>query len=184
MILRDVIRERASSLQRTLRRVDSRLVDAALALVVLLATLAPLARIGEYDCLCEPVPAWAYALVLLIAAPLAWRRRAPVLVWLTTGVTTAVYGISDLPDPPVPFAALLAVYTVAAYTTRRTALVCAAVTAVVVLLALVTSDADVLDYAFIAVTITTAWTLGDSVRSRRAYTRVLEARAEQLEREQ
>ena len=158
--------------------------DALLALAVLGVTLLPLVRAG--GCGCEPTPPWGYALVTAACLPLVWRRRFPFLVALTTGLLTAVHGATPLLEPPLPFAGLVAIYSVAAHATRRWA-VAAAVTATVVIAVTVAIDwpeADVEDLSILYLTFATAWLLGDANRSRRDRTAELEARAADLERTQ
>ncbi|HEX8771628.1 MAG TPA: sensor histidine kinase, partial [Acidimicrobiales bacterium] len=112
------------------------------------------------------------------------RRRAPLTVWAFIGVATALYGGADLHDPPIFFGGLVAVYTVASLTSRRTSYSAGLATAVAVLVTTVASD----DTAFVTLALNlvvfgTAWILGDSVRVHRAYTLEVEKRAERLERE-
>ena len=92
--------------------------DAALALVVLLATLLPLLEYAP-GCGCPPLPSWGYAVVLAECLPLVWRRRLPFVTGLLAGTATAVHGASTLPEPPVAFAGLVAVYTVATHCRPR-----------------------------------------------------------------
>ena len=163
------------------------LTDPLIAIAVLGLSILPVLQVhlGEPDaCGCGPVPFWAYPLVAAQCAPLAVRRRFPFVAPLITGVLTMGYGVTELPDPPVEYAGLVALYTVAAYADRRlaniAALVAAVGTAVVFIL-----DAPRSDYEDITVTVlllTSAWLLGENTRSRRARIQEAEARAEQLER--
>jgi signal transduction histidine kinase len=86
---------------------------------------------------------------------------------------------------PVPLGALVAFYTAMAYSPRRTANLIAggACGASMIGLLLPVTDADAVDFAFVALLLGATWALGDSARTRRAYTAELEARAARLERE-
>ena len=128
-------------------------------------------------------PAMAVAPVLLQVLPLLLRRRFPLPVLgvvLAASVATQ-YVVGDLP----PFALALAVYTVASHIERRTA-VWAGLVTFVALLTLLIPQADVKgreSVVHLIVFIAAAWILGDNVRTKRAYYRELEERAERLERE-
>jgi signal transduction histidine kinase len=122
------------------------------------------------------------ALALLATLPLLFRRRWPiaVLAW-TVGATVA---LTELQRTFLPFAIALALYTVAAHCDRRRALIAGGAT-----LALMLGPA-LHDVGYTAgpaagrlVVFVVAWLIGDSLRSRRAYTAALEEKAERLERE-
>ena len=157
-------------------------VDAVLALLVFAVTLQPLVR--AQACGCAPTPAWGYALVVAECLPLVWRRTWPFATVLVTGLLTGVHGASSLPDPPVAFAGLVAIYTVAAHATRRVAVTAGVIGAVTIAVVLLVSwpDSDLEDATVVYLTFATAWLLGDATRSRRERTAELEARAADLER--
>jgi signal transduction histidine kinase len=160
------------------------LVDVGVATVVLLLSLLPLLRDGAGACDCEPVPPWGYALVAAQAATLLWRRRFPFLASAACGVLTSVYGLSTLPDPPVPYAGLVAVYSAAAYASRRLALLTAVIVAVSITVSVGVDwpESDLEDAAVMYPVFATAWLLGDSARTRRERAGELEERAAQAER--
>ncbi|WP_156035994.1 sensor histidine kinase [Blastococcus sp. URHD0036] len=157
-------------------------VDALLAVLVLTVSLQPLLR--EAGCGCEAVPLWGYALVVGECLPLVWRRRFPFTVALVCGVLTTVHGLSDVPDPAVFFAGLVALYSVAAHGSRRLALAAAGTAAVAISLSTVVdrAAADLEDFTIPALTFATAWLLGDGARSRRLAAVRAEERAASLER--
>ncbi|MCZ9340952.1 sensor histidine kinase, partial [Streptomyces sp. TRM76130] len=63
----------------------------------------------------EPATWTAYAVSSLAVPPLIWRGRAPVTVLLSVVTATGLYGLTvDGPGQPLPYAGLVAVYTVAA----------------------------------------------------------------------
>jgi signal transduction histidine kinase len=155
--------------------------DIAIALLVLLMLLQPL--VSNADCDCDPGVWWAYALVVVQAVPLVWRRRWPLAVVLVSGGAAAVYGMTEQPDPAVPFAALVAVYSVAAHDTRRRANLAGVVGLVLVALVLVTDPGvDLADVTVNYLVFVTAWLLGDTARRRRDRATELEERAAYLER--
>ena len=155
------------------------LVDSALALVLAGLTWGTMEL---DDCGC-PMGALAVALVLGQTLPLAARRLAPVPVWLWVGVVTAVHGASTVNDPPIFFGALVAVYTVVSLSDRRTSLVVALVTGLSIgTSVLLSDDTPFVTVAFQYVVFATAWILGDSVRTHRAYAAELEDRAASAER--
>ncbi len=128
-------------------------------------------------------PARAAAPVLLQVLPLLLRRRfaLPVLVVVLAASISTQYIVGALP----PFALALAVYTVASHTERRTA-AWAGLATLAALLALLIPQADLKgreSIVHLIVFIAAAWILGDNVRTKRAYYRELEERAERLERE-
>jgi signal transduction histidine kinase len=169
---------------RWLRRPGPLFWDVALALGLLLLSLVtaePASARGEGG-----PSSWIYPLVLLATLPVAGRRRYPIPVLVVTlGAALAMhfaYGNFQFAG------ALVALYTVAAHVGRPTSLRVAAGTAVVLLLVNVASRFDdwgsrllfgVAVYAMFAA----AWLLGDNLRTRRAYLREVEDRAERLERE-
>jgi signal transduction histidine kinase len=127
------------------------------------------------------------ALVLLINLPLIWRRRHPLTVGAVVAAAAIGYGIAPYPDLALPVApgGLVAFYTAMAYCSRRTANLTAAGACAAALIGLLlpVTDADAVDFAFVALLLGATWALGDSARNRRAYTAELEARAARLERE-
>jgi signal transduction histidine kinase len=162
--------------------------DALLAALLAVVSLVVLAYTNQ-DCHgdCRPGGAGAVALVLLQTVPLAWRRRRPLGTCVVVGVASAVYGAAPYPDLglSVPPGGLLALYTAAAWCSRRTALLVGAAVAVGVatIMALPATNADVVDVALAALALVTAWVLGDRARIQRAWTAALQDRAERLERE-
>jgi signal transduction histidine kinase len=149
--------------------------DLALGAAVLAATVAWTLR---HD---RSATAAGLALAVVQSLPLLVRRQRPLLVLSVIVAASAVASaFGDLP----PFASALALYTVAAHLDRRRALQAG-------LLALVALAAPLLretgyqpgDFVFHIAAFGAAWLVGDNVRTRRAYYRELEARAERLERE-
>jgi signal transduction histidine kinase len=134
-------------------------------------------------------PSWtAMALVLSCTLPLAWRRRAPLLVLVIAVATYWLY--LTLGFPPVhPFAPAIAVYTVAATSIASVAATGAAGTALLAVLAQASQSgwllADLDDLIFVnALLIGTACMLGYGVQLSRARKSMLTEQAARLAREQ
>jgi signal transduction histidine kinase len=140
---------------------------------------------GGGDVTQRSLDAFGIVLVLLQTVPLAWRRRAPVLLLCVTSAAMFLYfELGYLPS----FASLgflVALYTVAAYRDRRTSVLACIGAIVVVLLILAIGREPVDPDAVIGelLIVGGAWSLGDGVRSRRGQVMRLEDRASRLERE-
>jgi signal transduction histidine kinase len=164
------------------------LADGLLAGLLAVVSLVTLAYAwGECDRDCDPGGV-AVALVLAQTLPLVWRRRRPLAVGLLTGAATAAYGLARYPDLAMPIAigGVVGMYSVAAWGSRRAALLAGGVAAagVAVVMVLPRTDADVVDVAFVSLALAGAWVLGDRARVQRALTAELQERAVRLEREQ
>ncbi len=139
----------------------------------------------------RPLDPLGAVLLALQSMPLAVRQRYPMHVWATTGTTITIYSILGYPPGAGGLGVLLALYTVAAKTDRRSAIAAAVVTTMGIAVSIVgayanttlPADVFVLDLISNYVVFATAWIFGDNVRVRRAYTTALEARAALLERE-
>ncbi|WP_163509910.1 sensor histidine kinase [Fodinicola acaciae] len=152
--------------------------DPVLVLVVLVLALQPL-----WGKPASIAPTWSYVLVVAQSLPLALRRRFPLVVLTVCGVLAMIYGISPLPDPPVPYAVLVAVYSAAAHSRRLGSIIAAVTTAVAIITSLLLDPAaDFGDATFLLPVFATAWLLGDSVRRRQELATEMAARTEYLER--
>jgi signal transduction histidine kinase len=163
--------------------------DVALALA--LAALALATAISD-NYRMDPV---SVTLLVLQTLPIAWRRRNPMRILIITGLAITLYSVlgylrpNGFGDSFGAFGVVVAFYTVAAHEPRRRALVAAGVTGACVLISFATYAAfDSIagwtanlsnTYLFFGL----AWLIGDNLRVRRAYTRELEGRAVELERE-
>ena len=127
--------------------------------------------------------ALAVAPVLLQVLPLLLRRRFPlsVLAVVLSASIATQFVVGVLP----PFALGAALYTVASHTERRVALRAGGATLLALAaLLLVRSGLDARESVVHLIIFAAAtWILGDNVRTKRAYYRELEERAERLERE-
>jgi signal transduction histidine kinase len=175
----------ARRLLHWLRRQDEHspwIADLCIALVVMVMSMLPLLGLGGTNCDCSDVPAWAFLAVIGETLPLCVRRLWPFVSGTTVGVFTIAYGLAEVPDPPVPYGALVAVYSVAAYASPALSYVTAALAAASVIFVPTFSagDTDVLDYGNNAVVVSGAWLLGDRNRHRAASQRASEERTMRL----
>ena len=170
-----------TDLRPWVRRLEP-LADPALAAAVLVLSLLPLLQARGCDC--QPAPAWAFLLVVGECLPLAFRRRWPFAACLTTGAVSMIYGAANLADPPVFYATLVGLYSVAAHATRRQSYIAGAVAGLGLTGVVVwdRTNSNFEDFVVNGAVFATAWLLGDSARSRRERALALEARATQLER--
>jgi RND superfamily putative drug exporter len=126
-----------------LRRLPPLAVDAALAGVVALVSLASIVVEDRRE---PEVRLTGLGIALLAAqlVPLVWRRRTPLLVAIVVSGAAIVYGVAELPDPAIMFAPALALYTVAAYRPQAVSVAVAVGAALAGTVALVVAaDADV-----------------------------------------
>jgi signal transduction histidine kinase len=165
-----------------LRQGDQRWFDPALAVALLIAAEAELIA----------ARGWQRSLVgeaLLLAAlvvPVAWRRRAPLLVTsVVMGVTvvlafTAVYRMNLV----VPnYAVFVLPYTVAAYELRRRAVAGLAICSAAMVAGNVVSGSGAASWVFALCVCAAAWSAGRVLRARRQLAARLRRTAERLEAE-
>jgi signal transduction histidine kinase len=132
-------------------------------------------------------PPSVYVLATIGILPLAARRIYPVGV-LAIVTAATVYAAFAYDGGWWPFAAIVAFYSVAAHTSRRLAMLAGGIALGVLALGAAASiswhglDGSARLAGDLA-PLAAAWFLGDSLRTRRAYLRAVEERAEQLERE-
>lgn len=128
-------------------------------------------------------------LIVLQSMPIAWRRRNPMKVLYVTGTAITIYSLLGYHDSSSGLGIFVAFYTVAAHEPRRRATIAAAITATGILISFAAYAAlDSMTGWTSSLTATylsfgLAWLIGDNLRVRRAYTRELENRAAELERE-
>ena len=148
------------------RRIPAYAADALLAGLVALVTIIAVVVESQTD----DTPLTLYGSVLLgfQLVPVVWRRRRPLPVLAVVGIATLLYGMAELPDPPVMFALLLAIYTVASLLPRSVGITCAVVMMVAGAIGIWFGDAsDAADVAVNYFTGTAAWFLGDATRTQR-----------------
>ena len=128
-------------------------------------------------------PVLRSTLALVATVPLLWRRRRPLAVLtLVAAITVTMVALNAW---FVPLQLAVALYTVAASSRRRFAVVIG-MASIVAVGAVQAAEPHVRpgDVAWRVVFLAAAWLLGDSIGSRRAYVHELEEKAERLEREQ
>jgi len=129
---------------------------------------------------------WSYVIAIIGMGALTWRRTNPVAVLIVS--TAAAVAMSSLGygEAGLPWAAMIAFYSVAAYARRQTRLVAFLVIAAAFATLLITnssSDFDKADVFANALAFAIVWIIGQGLRSRRERLAEAEARAAQLERE-
>ena len=153
--------------------------DTALALALAVPTVGGLVADEQL----EASPWLIGPLAALTALPLAARRYRPLAVFVITSAAWLAILLAGV-DTFAP-GVLVAAYTLAAHAERRVALR-AAVAALLVLApanAFASGRLDLEAAIPTLVAFAAAWILGDNMRTRRAYYRALEEKAERLERE-
>ena len=149
------------------RRLPPLVADVALAAVVAAVTVVSI-LVDDRNDPERHVTWWGWALQAVQYAALVWRRRAPAASAAVVTVAALVYGVANLPDPPIIFALALAVYSVASLASRRVSLpfVVGIMAAGLVAFAL-DRQADAADVAVNYVVGITSWAVGDSMRGQR-----------------
>jgi signal transduction histidine kinase len=135
----------------------------------------------------EPnLTALGVVVLALQSVPLVWRRRAPIPVWIVTGLAVTWYGVAEWPDPLLPLGAVFGLAAVFECCSRRTALAAWAVSAGFAAFSMLRAgDSDAVDVWVAVVVLLLAPLLGDQQRHRAAYLREVEestARAAEQQR--
>nr|WSX54479.1 histidine kinase [Streptomyces sp. NBC_00974] len=131
-----------------------------------------------------PPADWAsYAMTTLGVLPLVWRRRAPVAALAAILVAGGAYKLTlDGPGQPLPYAGLIAFYTVALLCTARVRLTAGGLAVVTVALSVGWNTATARELLFTLFVSGAAYALGRLQHTRQAYLKAVEDRAAQLER--
>jgi len=164
-------------------------LDALLAVSLGIVSIFVATRVAQAEG--TTVQAGAIALLVVQTVALTVRRRWPMAVYSVVGIGTIVYAWLGYPQSVGGFGVLIAIYTVAAHVPLREAIVAAGIYVVGMALSLIGfsrdsgSSFDVVfaDFLVNLLALILAWTVGVTIRTRRAYVAALEARAELLERE-
>ncbi|NEA31672.1 sensor histidine kinase [Streptomyces sp. SID13031] len=121
-------------------------------------------------------------LILIACLPLAFRRKAPLLVLAITTLATIGYAAYAQVKSPIGLALACATYTVVSQKGRQTrsAAVCILVV-VMIATAVLFTDGDLLANLSVAIFVLFAAAIGEAVRYRRAYLHELEDRVRQAE---
>jgi signal transduction histidine kinase len=152
------------------------LTDAALAAVLLAVSVPPVSAVAG------PNQALSVALIIALVVPLAWRRRAPFVVFALMIALALVqfFTTKELTDD---LALLVAFYTIAAYQPPRRVLLAAAILAAGAVLVASGTTHPLPVWAILSGLVAAAWFVGYYARTRRAYLAALVDRAARLERE-
>jgi signal transduction histidine kinase len=159
------------------------LVDGVLAAVLLLGGVGPAFAKGMFI---------GIPLAFGLAVPVIFRRKYPVGAYATAVAAGGLQVVLGIRPAVTDVAILILLYTLAAYTPRRTSVwglaVCLAGSAVGIVRWINLTNHGVLGWLIAGATLFAgpallAWVLGDSMRYRRAYYASLEDRAARLEAE-
>ncbi|MFD6886968.1 sensor histidine kinase [Streptomyces sp. NPDC059957] len=163
------------------RHAGPRKQDLGLTLLVQLAVTMPFVVPRSADL---PPADWAsYAMTTLGVLPLIWRRRAPVAVLTAILLAGGAYKLTiDGPGQPLPYAGLIAFYTVALLCTARVRLGVGGIAVLTVCLSVGWNTATARELLFTLFVSGAAYALGRLQHTRQAYTAALLDRAAQLER--
>jgi signal transduction histidine kinase len=130
------------------------------------------------------LPDLAFALVVLQTLPLTWRRRWPVATYLVIGIPRSIYDQLNIGFAPLPLASAIGYYTVMDRSSTRVRWAISAVTlAGIIRSQLLPGHTEPHDFFVVALQFAVAGMAGILSRTRRAYLREVEARAEQAEAE-
>ncbi|MGW0231030.1 sensor histidine kinase [Actinopolymorpha singaporensis] len=167
------------------------LVDGAVAFVLVIASVAGLNYRSYAGITFRPPDACGLVLAVLVAAPLALRRRFPVTVALVVISAYMTLGFAGYSSSVGSVAALLVIYTVGAHSTAaRSLAVTVATTIASIVFLYVRRDAYAsIGMTFDAITVGLqllvyggTWSVARAMRARRRYLVALEDRANRLER--
>ncbi|MGW3059851.1 sensor histidine kinase [Streptomyces goshikiensis] len=163
-----------------IRRADPRWRDLGLTLLVQVATTIPF--VVPRDPLDSPATWPAYALTTLGNVPLMWRRR-PVAAIFGMVVADSVYTLAlDGPGQPLPYAPLVAVYTMALLCPLRVRIAMGVAVSGLVVASVALNTGTARELLFALFVFAAAYALGRLQHTRQAYTAAVEARAAELER--
>jgi signal transduction histidine kinase len=130
------------------------------------------------------LPDAAFALVVLQALPLTWRRRWPVAIYLVIGIPRSLYDDLGIGFAPLPLASMIAFYTVMDRSSTRVRWVIGALTLAGIIQGQTTpGHTEPYDFFIALLEFAAAGMAGILSRTRRAYLQEVEARAEHAEAE-
>ena len=166
------------------RALDRRLIDAAVAVVLLALTAIPLAtdslQAGQ-----RPSDIWAYLLAVALCVPFVFHRRFPVAAITVACCALVLYAVGRYNAyPGLPIFVLVA--GVSLHSTRRRALLAAGLAAVALSVAVLLQPEGVATastWVASLLAVAVAWLWGENLRNRRARWAAMEERARRLEAE-
>ena len=151
-----------------LRSLNPLVVDGALAVISAISGIATVFSQDLADGMVEPRP-FTVVTILLISAPIAIRRRFPLLAITLASAALFVHIVADYPEGSLPASLLLLTYTVAAWSEVRNAtLGLGAIYTVLIVLGLIdTPGLDALGVIGNMAVFSVAWAIGLALRARR-----------------
>ncbi|MFF4448631.1 sensor histidine kinase [Streptomyces sp. NPDC001502] len=169
------------ALGERIRSAHPRWQDLGLTLLVQLAVTMPFVVPRSPEL---PPTTWtSYAMTTAAVLPLIWRRRAPVGVLAAIVVLGGIYQVAvDGPGQPLPYAGLIAFYTVALQCALRVRAAVGLATVVVVAVSVGWETGTARELLFTLFVSAAAYALGRLQHARQAYTEAALARAAELER--
>ncbi|MEU9714154.1 histidine kinase [Streptomyces sp. NPDC047976] len=171
----------AGRLRALVLRADPRWRDVGLTLLVQVATTIPF--VVPRDPGYPPATWTAYLVTTLGNAPLVWRRRAPVTALLGVVAAGSAYQLAlDGPGQPLPYAALVCVYSIALLGASRVRLAVGTALAGLIPVSVALNSGTARELLFALFVFGAAFALGRLQATRQAYTAAVEDRAAQLER--
>jgi signal transduction histidine kinase len=130
------------------------------------------------------LPYLAFALVVLQALPLTWRRRWPVIVFFAVGIPRSIYDQLGINFAPIPLGPAIAYYTIMDRCSTRTRVAISALLIVgIVRSQVLPGHTQPYDFFVALLQFVVAGMVGILSRTRRAYLQAVEARAVQAEAE-
>ena len=162
-----------------LRSLNDLVVDTALAVLLFVVCLVTVFTQEIVDGLAEP-SALAVVTTFLVSAPVAVRRRLPLLALTVGSIGILVHIVADWPEGFLPGTMMLLTYSVAAWDTpRRAGLGLAIIWLTLIVLGFTdTPGLDTIGVAGNIAIFTVWWTIGIALRARRE---TLEARVRETE---
>jgi signal transduction histidine kinase len=162
-----------------LRALNPLAVDATLAVLIFVVGVATVFTQDVEPGMVEPT-ALAVVTTLMVSAPVAIRRRAPLLALAVGSVGILLHIVADWPEGFLPGTMMLLTYTVAAWDTPRRAVAgLAIIWATLIFLGFTdTPGLDTIGVAGNIAIFTVWWTIGIALRARR---QTLEARVREAE---
>jgi signal transduction histidine kinase len=171
------------AIARRVRALPLLVQDGAVALVLMALSIISLVDHAPTD---PKTDVWAYLLAVVGMGALSWRRTNPLGTLIVAAGAAVAMSSLGYGEAGLPIAAMIAFYSVAAYTGRSIRLVAFLLLGVAfAILALTnpTSDFHEADFLANALSFSVAWIIGEGVRSRRERLADALERAERLERE-
>ncbi len=168
---------------RRVRALPVRVQDGFVALVLMALSLASLFDHNPNDLKTD---FWAYAIAVVGMGALTWRRTNPLGTLIVSAGAAVAMSSLGYGEAGLPFAAMIAFYSVAAHARRRIRLIAFLLLGVAFLILYFTnpkSDFHEADFLANGLAFAIVWIIGESVRSRRERLANAIERAERLERE-